>query len=81
MRRTRLRVDAVLASLSAFLLVLTLVVPDWIEVVFRVDPDGGSGELEWLLAVVPGALSIAFGVLAYRTRRLLAHVQVDQQPR
>ena len=70
MRRTRLRVDAVLASLSAFLLVLTLVVPDWIEVVFRVDPDGGSGELEWLIAGAFALGTVGFGLAARREWRL-----------
>ena len=70
MRRTRLRVDAVLASLSAFLLVLTLVVPDWIEVVFRVDPDGGSGELEWLIAGACALGTVGFGLAARREWRL-----------
>ena len=70
MRRTRLRVDAVLASLSAFLLVLTLVVPDWIEVVFRVDPDAGSGELEWLIAGAFALGTVGFGLAARREWRL-----------
>ena len=70
MRRTRLRVDAVLASLSAFLLVLTLVLPDWIEVVFRVDPDAGSGELEWLIAGAFALGTVGFGLAARREWRL-----------
>lgn len=70
MRRSRLRVDAVLASLNAFLLVLTLVVPDWIEVVFRVDPDAGSGELEWLIAGAFALGTVGFGLAARRERRL-----------
>lgn len=70
MRRTRLRVDAVLASLSAFLLVLTLVLPDWIEVVFRVDPDAGSGELEWAVAGAFALGTVGFGLAARREWRL-----------
>ena len=70
MRRSRLRVDAVLASLSAFLLMLTLVLPDWIEVVFHVDPDGGSGELEWLIAGAFALGTVGFGLAARREWRL-----------
>jgi hypothetical protein len=70
LRRTRLRVEAVLASLSGFLLVLTLVVPDWIEVVFRVDPDAGSGELEWLIAGALAFGTVGFGLAARREWRL-----------
>jgi hypothetical protein len=69
-RRSRLRVDVVLASLSAFLLGLTLVVPDWIEVVFRVDPDAGSGELEWLIAGAFALGTVGFGLAAHREWRV-----------
>jgi hypothetical protein len=69
-RRSRLRVDAVLASLNAFLLVLTLVVPDWIEVVLRVDPDAGSSELEWLTAGAFALGTVGFGLAAGRVWRL-----------
>lgn len=70
MRRSRLRVDVVLASLNAFLLILTLFVPDWIEVVFRVDPDAGSGELEWLIAGAFALGTVGFGLAASREWRL-----------
>lgn len=70
MRRSRLRVDVVLASLNAFLLILTLFVPDWIEVVFRVDPDAGSGELEWLIAGAFALGTVGFGLAARRQWRL-----------
>ena len=70
MRRSRLRVDAVLASLNAFLLMLTLVVPDWIEAVFHVDPDSGSGELEWLIAGAFALGTVGFGLAARREWRL-----------
>ncbi len=70
MRRSRLRVDAVLAILNALLLLLTLAVPDWIEVVFRVDPDAGSGELEWLIAGAFALGTVGFGLAARRQWRL-----------
>ena len=70
MRRSRLRVDAVLASLNAFILVLTLVVPDWIEAVFHVDPDAGSGELEWLIAGACALGTVGFGLAVRRQWRL-----------
>ena len=46
-------------------------VPEWIEEVTTLEPDGGGGELEWLLAAAFGVASVVFGVLTYRTRRLL----------
>lgn len=56
----RVRVEAVLATASAALGLLTLVWKDWIEVVLRVDPDHGDGTVEWwvvtTLLVVAAAL-------------------------
>lgn len=47
--RRRFWVESGLATLSGFLLALTLTWHDWIERSFRVGPDGGSGSLEWLM--------------------------------
>ena len=67
----RARLQLVFALISAGLTVLAAIVPVWIEEVTGLEPDGGNGELEWLLAVVFGLVSIVFGVLCYRTRRQL----------
>jgi hypothetical protein len=67
--RYRLHVDAGLAALSAVLLALTLVVPDWIEVVFGLEPDGGTGELEWLIAGALALGTVGFGLAARRDWR------------
>lgn len=45
----RFLIAADFALLSATLCLFTLFVPDWIEAVFRVDPDQHSGSLEWLI--------------------------------
>ncbi len=45
---------------------LTWVHPAWIELVFRVDPDHGSGTLEWAivaLAAIVGLAAAAAGAL------------------
>ena len=62
--RVRLRVEVALAALSACFFVATLVLPDWIEVVFGIDPDRGSGALEVLVSVVSLTVSLGLAVLA-----------------
>lgn len=41
----------ILAAATGLLALLTLVVPDWIEAVFHIDPDGGSGLLEMVIVL------------------------------
>ena len=57
-------VRLVLAVASAALLVVTLVWHDWVEVVFRVDPDRGNGWLEWLIVAAAIGLTLTFSVSA-----------------
>jgi hypothetical protein len=58
-----------LAVSSAVLLVGTLAWPDWIEIVFRVDPDRGSGWLEWATVSVAFVLMVTFSAGARRQWR------------
>jgi hypothetical protein len=71
--RRQFWIEAGLAALSSALLTLTLVLPDWIELVFGVDPDQQSGSLEWAITGVFGVVSVCAVVLARREweRRLL----------
>jgi hypothetical protein len=62
--RRRFWTEAGLAVISGFLLSLTLVSRGWIEALFRVDPDGGSGSLEWLIVTGLLATTVRFGLLA-----------------
>ena len=50
-RTTRFWIEAWVAAASGLLCVATLLQRDWIELVFRVDPDQGSGTLEWSIVV------------------------------
>lgn len=59
---TRVRVEVVLAAGAAALGLVTVVWKDWIEVVFRVDPDHGDGSLEWW--IVTGLLVVAVALFA-----------------
>ena len=56
------------AGASAVFTLLTLLWKDWIEIVFRVDPDGGSGWLEWAIAAAALAVALVSGALARRDR-------------
>ena len=56
--------ESVLGGLSALFCVLTLVWKDWIEIVFRFDPDHHSGSLEWAIAAAALAVTVIFAVLA-----------------
>jgi len=62
--RVRFWVEAGLAGLSLALAVLTTFTREWIEIVFRVDPDGGSGALEWALVAALAAASVLSALLA-----------------
>jgi hypothetical protein len=71
--RTRFWVEAGFATLSLIFAVITLFWTEWIEFIFHVDPDGGSGALEW--AFTFGLLAIAIIIAAvarYEWRRTAA---------
>jgi hypothetical protein len=48
----------VLGGVSAVLAVLTLIAREWIEIVFGVEPDRGSGSLEWAIVVITAVTAI-----------------------
>jgi hypothetical protein len=50
--RVRLGSEVIFASLTAVVGALTAVYPSWIEAVFAIDPDHGSGALEWAIVGV-----------------------------
>lgn len=50
---------SVLAALTAFH-------PNWIELVFGIDLDAGSGWLEWTLIVVLALIALASATVAWR---------------
>ena len=66
----RWRLEFAFAGVFSALAVITAVVPDWIEVVFGIGPDGGSGSVEWLIVAALGVLAVLLGALGYRDRRM-----------
>jgi hypothetical protein len=70
--RRRLRMEVLLAVISATLCALTLVFPEWIEELTGLEPDAGSGALEWIIAGLFLAAAVVSGVVARRDYRRLA---------
>jgi hypothetical protein len=70
--RMRMRIEILLAVISAVLSLATLVFPTWIEAVTGFEPDAGGGELEWVVALGFGFLAVVLALLARRDRRGLA---------
>ncbi len=60
------RIESVLAVVAGALAVITLFWPTWIEALFGVEPDGGSGEAEWVFVVVLALVAAVSGLLARR---------------
>ena len=67
--RGRLWIETTLACSSFALLLVTVVWHDWIEVVLRVDPDGGSGLAEVVVGAALLAVALVSALLARRERR------------
>jgi hypothetical protein len=69
----RYRIEVTLAIVSTFLFVLTLITREWIEIVFGVEPDAGSGALEWAITLAFLLAAVSLFVLARRDRRRALH--------
>lgn len=63
--RARFSMEAALAILALALFVLTLLLPEWIELLWGVNPDGGSGALEWGIAALCLGLFLMFSALGH----------------
>ena len=62
--RVRFWVELGLAITTAVLLALTLASREWIEEIFGVEPDAGSGALEWGLVAGLAVATVLFSVMA-----------------
>jgi hypothetical protein len=67
--RSRFWIETGLGALSAVLFTLTLVVPDWIEAVFRIDPDRRNGSLEVAIVATLALTTLVSSVLVHRQLR------------
>jgi hypothetical protein len=50
--RRRFWLESICGSVTGIVAVITLFWHDWIEAVFRMDPDSGNGSAEWLIVLV-----------------------------
>ncbi|MEO8264387.1 MAG: ABC transporter permease [Ilumatobacteraceae bacterium] len=70
--RLRFGLDVAIGIAATVLGVVTLLSREWIELVFGVDPDGGSGGLEWAIVIglfaVAGSAALAARVDWHRRR-------------
>lgn len=62
--RARFWVESTLGVIGAILFLITLIRSDWIELIFKVDPDRGNGSLEWAIVVVLAVAAICAALLA-----------------
>ena len=83
--RARFWIETTLAVLTAVLTIVTLVSREWIEILFGVDPDGGSGALEWgivaiLLFVCLTCSRLGYGEWRKRTAVGARYVATERRP-
>jgi len=62
--RGRFWLETGLAILTGILFIITLVWHNWAEIIFNVDPDQGSGLLEWLVVGILLAVTIVLLAMA-----------------
>jgi hypothetical protein len=79
--RARYWIEIGLSVACSLLLLLTLLTREWIELLFGVDPDGGSGALEWLIVACLALLALVFSVLARREGRRPVSARAASQAR
>jgi hypothetical protein len=63
------RIETILAVVAGVLAVVTIIWPTWIETLFGVEPDAGTGAAEWWIVVVLVLAAVLSGLLARRDYR------------
>jgi hypothetical protein len=71
--RLRFWIELAVGGIALLVCLLTVISPEWIEGLFKVEPDGGSGELEWAIVGVLFSMALTLSLMA-RTEWRRAHV-------
>jgi hypothetical protein len=66
-------IELALSLMSAVLTALTVAKPDWIEGIFEVSPDAGSGSSEWGISLAFVVVTVMLAALTRRTWRRDRH--------
>ena len=67
--RRRFWLESICGSVMGMLAAITLFWHDWIEAVFRINPDSSDGSAEWLIVLVLIPVTVALAVGARREWR------------
>ena len=70
--RHRFWLESVPALITGAVAIITLFWHDWIEIIFKIDPDMGNGSLERAIVGMSLVLAVAFIALARREWRRAA---------
>jgi hypothetical protein len=62
--RRRFLVELGFAGASGLLTAMTVVAPDWIELLFGIEPDAAGGTLELAMTAAMIAITVGLGTLA-----------------
>ena len=69
--RIRYQIERVLAGLCGIAFLMSLFVPEWIEMLTGASPDGGDGVAEWVFSIGLLAGTVCFSIFARRDGRAL----------
>ena len=75
----RLWIETVLGVMSAIALIMTLLMPDWIERIFGFEPDGGNGSTEWGWAISLAIVTLGLFFDAHHLRSRSAQASVSRK--
>ena len=67
--RRRFWLESICGSVTGMLAAITLFWHDWIQAVFRINPDNGDGSAEWLIVLILILVTVALAVGARREWR------------